>query len=122
MGERLCVFKEKNANSVRVNRPLLEVAADKRNHHASTVLCLTEIECERGYMEGNSLKVYIPDKGFGRLHALKFYTSMTDEKFDCKAGGLAGAGSTYFRTLFDATRTKQDVSQAHLLYPEHFQK
>lgn len=108
--QRICVFREENPNSVRVNRPLLEAIADE-NHRASSAVCMTEIECERSYMKDNLLKVHIPEKGFGRLHEIKFYTSMIDEKFDRKEGGLAGSGSLYMCTLCEATRetAKSDI-------------
>lgn len=101
--DTVMIFQEPNPNSVRTNRPLLEAIADE-NNTSSAVICMAEIEKERRYLKGKTLKVHIPNSGFRRSHNIKFYTSMVDEKFDRKFGGLAGSGSRFMCTLCEATR------------------
>eukprot|EP00112_Aurelia_sp_Birch-Aquarium-sp1_P020246 Seg5179.3 transcript_id=Seg5179.3/GoldUCD/mRNA.D3Y31 product="RING finger protein 74" protein_id=Seg5179.3/GoldUCD/D3Y31 len=49
------VYEEKNPNSVRLNRPLLESIADE-NNKASLVACLRPIGLERQYLKGKIIK------------------------------------------------------------------
>ncbi|XP_070545703.1 V(D)J recombination-activating protein 1-like [Ptychodera flava] len=95
------VWDQKNPNSVRCNRPLIEAIAEENND--STVhYCLLTMEGERELMKNKVMKIDCGD--YWRCHYLVFVTSMVDEKLDRSAGGLQGAGSGYPCTLCDCTR------------------
>ena len=99
--ERCLIFNEEKPNSLRTNRPLLEVICDV-NNHSSTCVCLSPIANERNFMKNNIM--CLGNETGGRPHKLQFYNSMIDEKLDRMDGGLAGNGFRYPCTLCEATR------------------
>ena len=103
------VYEAENPNSVRVNRPLLKCIADE-NNKASSIVCLSPIEMEREYLQDKVIKVKISD-GKWRLHKLKFFNSMEDEKYDRAISGYQRSGSKYICVLCDTT---QEDSKKHL--------
>ena len=103
------VYEADNPNSVRVNRPLLECIADE-NNKASSIVCLSPIEMEREYLQDKVIQVKISE-GKWRLHKLKFFNSMVDEKYDRAMSGYQGSGSKYICVLCDTT---QEDCKKHL--------
>ena len=101
MHEGQNVYEEKNPNSVRSNRPLLESIADE-NNKASLVACLRPIEIERQYLKDKIIKVKTGEDQW-RMHSIQFYNSMLDEKHDRAISGLQGSGSRYMCNMCHAT-------------------
>ncbi|XP_070538732.1 V(D)J recombination-activating protein 1-like [Ptychodera flava] len=95
------VYENKNPNSVKCNRPLIQTIAEE-NCHSSLHYILEPMEAEKKMMQNKVMKVDCGE--YRRSHYLVFLSSMVDEKMDRSAGGLQGAGSNYACTLCDCTR------------------
>ncbi|XP_072175824.1 V(D)J recombination-activating protein 1-like [Diadema setosum] len=100
-GTRITVFEEQKSNAVHVNRPILEAIGDGNSPSTAAEL-LRDIEFERNLMQGQVMKIYTANST--RLHRLKIYNSMIDEKLDRSDGGLQGSGFKYLCTLCHTTR------------------
>ena len=65
---------------------------------------------EHEYLQDKVIKVKISE-GKWRLHKLKFFNSMVDEKYDRAMSGYQGSGSKYIGVLCDTT---QEDCKKHL--------
>ncbi|XP_072029739.1 V(D)J recombination-activating protein 1-like [Amphiura filiformis] len=104
------VYRSRNPNSVKVNRPLLESIADE-NSVATISLIMSPIECERQRLANSFMKVCIGNGQYRRFQ-FQFYFSMIDEKLDRAESGLMGSGSNYMCTL--CTVSSQDEARTKL--------
>ncbi|XP_030841070.1 V(D)J recombination-activating protein 1-like [Strongylocentrotus purpuratus] len=100
-GSTVTLFEEEKPNAVQVNRPIMEAIGDINSSSTSAQL-LRDIERERKLMHDHTMKMYTAS--LTRLHKLKIFNSMIDEKLDRADGGLQGSGSEYLCTLCHATR------------------
>nr|XP_054766939.1 V(D)J recombination-activating protein 1-like [Lytechinus pictus] len=90
-GSRVTVFEEEKPNAVNVCRPLLEAEGDENSPSTSAQL-LWDFKYERNLYVAS--RVY-DCNGLTRLHKLKIYNSMIDEKLDRSDDGLQGSGSKF---------------------------
>ena len=79
-GKKHILYKEENPNSVRRNRPLLEVLGDV-NDKESVAMAISPLEKERDHLKGKILKVHISDSGKYRKHELNFISSVEDVQY-----------------------------------------
>ncbi|XP_063954560.1 V(D)J recombination-activating protein 1-like [Lytechinus pictus] len=119
-GSRVTVFEEEKPNAVNVCRPILEAVGDENSPSTSAQL-LRNIEYERSAMQSGYMKVY-DCNGSTRLHKLKIYNSMIDEKLDRSDGGLQGSGSKFLCTLCHATRDTAKSALGTFLIDRTFQE